>query len=103
MSRDNDQIKKRHVKMTNKEAYISKKMKQKKSFLNFPSQNINHFATSALSQRPNTMAHNTTASLDKLTCTDYVDYGKCDYVDYGKREAFFDLFFGPKRIPITWL
>ena len=23
------------------------------------------------------MAHNTTASLDKLTCTDYVDFGKC--------------------------
>ena len=23
------------------------------------------------------MAHNTTFSLDKLTCTDYVDFGKC--------------------------
>ena len=23
------------------------------------------------------MAYNTTASLDKLTCTDYVDFGKC--------------------------
>ena len=23
------------------------------------------------------MADNTTASLDKLTCTDYVDFGKC--------------------------
>ena len=24
------------------------------------------------------MAYNTTASLDKLTCTDYVDFGKCE-------------------------
>ena len=31
--------------------------------------------TTILSQSP--MAHNTTASLDKLTCTDYVDFGKC--------------------------
>ena len=23
------------------------------------------------------MAHNTTATLDKLACTDYVDFGKC--------------------------
>ena len=23
------------------------------------------------------MAYNTTATLDKLTCTDYVDFGKC--------------------------
>ena len=23
------------------------------------------------------MAYNTTASLDKLTCTDFVDFGKC--------------------------
>ena len=32
-------------------------------------------ATSLLSRSP--MAYNTTASLDKLTCTDYVDFGKC--------------------------
>ena len=25
------------------------------------------------------MAYNTTASLDKLTCTDYVDFGKCQH------------------------
>ena len=24
------------------------------------------------------MAYNTTASLDKLTCTDYVDFGRCE-------------------------
>ena len=32
-------------------------------------------ATSILSRSP--MAYNTTASLDKLTCTDYVNFGKC--------------------------
>ena len=32
-------------------------------------------ATSILSRSP--MAYNTIASLDKLTCTDYVDFGKC--------------------------
>ena len=32
-------------------------------------------ATSILSRSP--MAYNTTALLDKLTCTDYVDFGKC--------------------------
>ena len=31
--------------------------------------------SSILSGSP--IAHNTTASLDKLTCTDYVDFGKC--------------------------
>ena len=32
-------------------------------------------ATSILSRSP--MAYNTTASLDKVICTDYVNYGKC--------------------------
>ena len=32
-------------------------------------------ATTILSRSP--MAYNTTASLDKLTCTDFVDFGKC--------------------------
>ena len=32
-------------------------------------------ATNILSRSP--MAQNTTASLDQLTCTDYVDFGKC--------------------------
>ena len=41
------------------------------------------------------MAYNTTASLDKLTCTDYVDLVivKTDL----------DIFFGPKTIPTTWM
>ena len=32
-------------------------------------------ATSILSRSP--IAYNTTAALDKLTCTEYVDFGKC--------------------------
>ena len=32
-------------------------------------------ATSILPRSP--MSYNTTASLDELTCTDYVDFGKC--------------------------
>ena len=35
-------------------------------------------ATSFLSCSP--MAYNTTASLDKLTCTNYVDFGKRQYI-----------------------
>ena len=35
-------------------------------------------ATSVLSQQPNPMAHNTTASKNKLTCIDHVLSGKCN-------------------------
>ena len=34
-------------------------------------------ATSVLAQQPEPMADNTTATMNKLTCTDYVDFGKC--------------------------
>ena len=43
--------------------------------LSFSKINSLLLATSILSRSP--MAYNTTASLDKLTCTDYVDFGKC--------------------------
>ena len=33
-------------------------------------------ATTVLSQRPNVLTYNTTASLDKLTCSNYVDFGE---------------------------
>ena len=47
-----------------------------KSFLTFFHKNNSLFsATSILSRSP--MTYNTPASLDKLTCTDYVDFGKC--------------------------
>ena len=50
-------------------------------------------ATSILSR--SLMAYNTTASLDKLTCTDYVEF--C------KSQPDLDNFLGPKMIPTTWM
>ena len=65
-SRDNDQ----------KHAYISNKMHLQNHSLTFIHKNKSLVsATSILSRSP--MAYNTTASLDNLTCTDYVDFGKC--------------------------
>ena len=64
-----------HVTMTKRDAYISNEM-QLKINLYFFFHKIKSFfsATSILSRSP--MANSTTASLDKLTCTDYVDFGK---------------------------
>ena len=41
------------------------------------------------------MAYNTTETLDKLTCT--------DYVDFGKSQDRFGAFFGPKTTPTIWI
>ena len=66
ISRDNDQ----------KHAYISNEMQLQNHSLTFFHKNKPLLsATSFLSRPP--MAYNTTASLGKLTCTDYVDFGKC--------------------------
>ena len=40
------------------------------------------------------MAYNTTASLDKLNCTDYVDFGKC-------QDRFGQFFLVQKRFQLT--
>ena len=81
MSRDNAQkgknllIWKSHVTMTKRDAYISNEMQLKiVLLLSFTKKSLLS-ATSILSPSP--MAYNTTGSLDKLTCTDYVDFGKC--------------------------
>ena len=79
MSRDNAQkgtnLIKRHVTMTRKDAYISNEMQLQNHSLSFIVRNFSlPSATSILSRSP--MAYNTTASLDKLTCTGYVDFGK---------------------------
>ena len=50
-------------------------------------------ATGLLSGSP--MAYNTTVSLDKLTCT--------DYMDFGNSQDRFGRFFGPKLTSITWI
>ena len=82
MSRDNDPKGKNllkckcHVTMTKKDAYISIKMQfQIHSLTSILKNKSLLLATSILSR--SAMAYNTTVSLDKLTCTDYVDFGKC--------------------------
>ena len=62
--------------MTEKDAYISNEIQLQNHSLTFVLKNKSLLsATSILFRSP--IAHNTTASLDKLICTDYVDFGKC--------------------------
>ena len=63
-----------HVTKTNKDAYISNEKQLQIVQLSFSKINSLLSATSILSFSP--MAYNTTETLDKLTCTDYVDFGK---------------------------
>ena len=64
------------MEMTEKNAYISNEMQLQNHRLIFIHKNKSLLsATSFLSRSP--MAYNTTASLDKLTCTDYVNFGNC--------------------------
>ena len=101
MSRDNDPTKgknvfiwKSHVTMTKKHAYISHEMQLQNHSLTFFHRNKSLLsATSILSRSP--MAHNTTAPLDRLTCTDYVDFGKC--------QDRFGRFSGSKNDSNTWM
>ena len=66
-----------------------------KSFLNsYPKFNSLFSAIRVLSLRQNSLAYNTTASLGKLTCTNYENFGKCqDRIGH---------FSGAKTIPIIW-
>ena len=65
-----------HVATTKKDAYIGNEMQLQKHSLTFIHKNESLLsATSILSRSP--MAYNTTDSLDMLTCTDYVHFGKC--------------------------
>ena len=64
------------MEMTKKHAYISNEMQLQDHFLILIHKNKSlRSATSFLSRSP--MGYNTTASLDKLTCTDYVNFGNC--------------------------
>ena len=65
-SRDNDQ--KRCV-------YKYRNAAKNHSLISFHKNKSLLSATTFLSRSP--MAYNTTPSLDKLTCTEYVDFGKC--------------------------
>ena len=82
MSRDNDWKKKEspYMEMSHdndqKQAYISNEMQLQNHSLTFIHKNKSFLsATSILFCSP--MAYNTTASLDKLTCTNYMDFGNC--------------------------
>ena len=67
---------KSHVTMTKNDAYICNEMQFQNRSSTFIHKNKSLLsATSILSGSP--MAYNTTASVDKLTCTDYVDFSKC--------------------------
>ena len=65
-----------HVTMAKKEAYICSTLQlQNLLYISFTKNRSFLLATSFLFCSP--MAQDTTASLDKLSCTDYVDFGKC--------------------------
>ena len=74
--RKNLLIWKSYVTITKTDAYISYKLQFQISFLTFIHKIISlRSATTILYRSP--MAYNTTASYDKLTCTDYVEFRKC--------------------------
>ena len=62
--------------MTKKDVYISNKMQLQNLSLNFIYKNKSLFSATSILSR-SAMAYNITASLDKLICTNYVDFGKC--------------------------
>ena len=77
-----------------KHAYISKKIQLQSHSVTFIQNNKSLLsATSVLFRSP--MAYNFTATLDNLTCTDYVDFGKC--------QDRFGQFSWSKTIPTTWM
>ena len=62
--------------MTKKDAYKSNETQLQNHSLTFLHKNKSVFSATSILSRSH-MAYNTTASFDKLTCTDYVDFGKC--------------------------
>ena len=61
--------------MTSKNAYISNELQLQNHSSTFFLKN-NSFPLTTSIQSPSLMAHNTTVSLDKMTCTDFVDFAK---------------------------
>ena len=65
-----------HVTVIKKDAYVSNEMQLHRHTLTFIHKNKSLLsATSILSRSP--IAYNTTVLLEKLTWTDYVDFGRC--------------------------
>ena len=80
--------------MTKKDAYLSNEMQLQKQSLTFFHKNKSLLSTTSIPSR-SPMAYNTTASLDKLTYTDYVELAKV--------KTDLDDFLGLKTIPTTWM
>ena len=57
-------------------AYISNEMQLQNHSLTFIHKNKSLLSATSILSR-SAIAYNTTGSLDKLTCNDYVDFGKC--------------------------
>ena len=82
MSRDNDQKRKESPYMEKscdndqKNAYISNKRQLQIHSLTFIQKNRSLLSANSILSR-SLMPYNATASLDKLTCTNYVHFGKC--------------------------
>ena len=63
-----------HVTMTKKDAYINNEIQLQNQSLTFIHKNNHFFQLPAFSLNP--MAYNTTVSLNKVSCANYVDFGK---------------------------
>ena len=89
-------MKQHHVTFTKKEAHLGDILqRQSHFFVSFWKKQSSLSATGVLSQRPNLINYNTTASWDKLTSrTMWTSKNvKTDLVN----------FYGPKMIPFTWV
>ena len=73
---DIDHIRKHHATMTKKEAYIGNKLQLQNLSSTFIHKNKSLLSATRIPSR-SPIAYNTTAYLDKLTCTDYAGFGKC--------------------------
>ena len=62
--------------MTKKDAYISNGLQLQKPSLTFIHKNKSFLSSTSILYR-STMAYKTSASLDKVTCANYVDLGTC--------------------------
>ena len=65
-----------HVTMANKDAYISNNLQLQKFSSTFIHKKKSRLSATSILSR-SSLAYKTTISLDKLTCIDHVDYGKC--------------------------
>ena len=65
-----------HVTMQKKYAYLCTEMLLQNHSLSFIQKNKSRVSATSILSR-SLIAYDTTVSLDQITCTDYVDFGKC--------------------------